>query len=132
MASLDATRALSRRNDEPQLASRPFDVGRDGFVSAEGAGVVVLESLEHAAARGADIVCELAGYGASSDAYHLTDPDPSGALAGGRHEDGAATTAGASPSEVNYVNAHGTSTPAGDPVEIGAIRQLWATTAPAT
>ena len=78
MASLDATRALSRRNDEPEVASRPFDVGRDGFVAAEGAAVVVLESLEHAVARGADVVCEVAGYGASSDAYHLTEPDPSG------------------------------------------------------
>jgi 3-oxoacyl-[acyl-carrier-protein] synthase II len=123
MAGLDATRALSRRNEEPEVASRPFDVGRDGFVAAEGAAVVVLESLEHATDRGAQVVCEVAGYGASSDAFHLTDPDPSGrwqveamrmALARSGHD----------VSEVDYVNAHGTSTPAGDPVEIRAIRLL--------
>ena len=123
MASLDATRALSRRNDAPERASRPFDVERDGFVSAEGAGVVVLESLEHALDRGAEIVCELSGYGASSDAYHLTEPDPSGRwqVAAMR---GALERGGLDASEVDYVNAHGTSTPAGDPVEIRAIRQL--------
>ena len=123
MASLDATRALSRRNDDPEHACRPFDAGRDGFVSAEGAGVLVLESLEHAEARGADIVCEVAGYGLSADAYHLTDPDPSGRwqVAAMRM---ALDKAGRSPDEVDYVNAHGTSTPAGDPVEVGAIRQL--------
>jgi 3-oxoacyl-[acyl-carrier-protein] synthase II len=123
MAGLDATRALSRRNDDPRRASRPFDVGRDGFVSAEGAGVVVLESLEHAEARGAEIVCELAGYGASSDAYHLTEPDPSGRwqVAAMR---AALDRAGIAPEEVDYVNAHGTSTQAGDPVEVGAIRLL--------
>ena len=123
MASLDATRALSRRNDEPERASRPFDTGRDGFVSAEGAGVLVLESLEHARERGADIICELAGYGLSSDAYHLTDPDPSGRwqVAAMRM---ALERAGRTADEVDYVNAHGTSTPAGDPVEISAIRQL--------
>jgi 3-oxoacyl-[acyl-carrier-protein] synthase II len=123
MASLDATRALSRRNDDPEHACRPFDIDRDGFVSAEGAGVLVLESLEHAQERGADIICELAGYGLSSDAYHLTDPDPSGRwqVAAMRM---ALDRAGRRPDEVDYVNAHGTSTPAGDPVEIGAIRQL--------
>jgi 3-oxoacyl-[acyl-carrier-protein] synthase II len=121
MAGLDATRALSRRNDEPERASRPYDAGRDGFVAAEGAGVLVLESLEHARSRGAPVVCELRGYGATSDAHHLTDPDPSGrwqveamrmAMAGG----------GLDPSELDYVNAHGTSTAAGDPVEIDAIK----------
>jgi 3-oxoacyl-[acyl-carrier-protein] synthase II len=123
MASLDATRALSRRNDDPEHACRPFDAGRDGFVSAEGAGVLVLESLEHAQARDAEIICELVGYGLSSDAYHLTDPDPSGRwqVAAMRM---ALDKAGRSPDEVDYVNAHGTSTPAGDPVEIGAVRQL--------
>ncbi|MGD9695589.1 MAG: beta-ketoacyl-ACP synthase II [Thermoleophilia bacterium] len=123
MASLDATRALSRRNDDPQRASRPYDTGRDGFVAAEGSAVLVLESLEHARARGAEIVCEVAGYGASADAYHITDPDPSG-----RWQVAAMRTAlergGIDPAEVDYVNAHGTSTPAGDAVEIGAIRQL--------
>ncbi len=123
MAGLDATRALSRRNDAPERASRPFDTERDGFVSAEGAGVVVLESLEHALERGAPVICELRGYGASSDAYHLTEPDPSGRwqVAAMRM---ALERGGLEAAEVNYVNAHGTSTPAGDPVEIGAIRQL--------
>ena len=123
MAGLDATRALSRRNDDPQRASRPYDVGRDGFVAAEGAGVVVLESLEHARERGAEIVCELAGYGASSDAYHLTDPEPSGRWQVAAMLQ-ALETGGLSPEDVDYVNAHGTSTPTGDPVEIVAIRRL--------
>ena len=129
MAGLDATRALSRRNEAPGRASRPFDVDRDGFVSAEGAGVVVLESLEGALARGADIICELAGYGASSDAYHLTEPDPSGRwqVAAMRM---ALEKGGLGADDVNYVNAHGTSTTAGDPVEIGAIRQLVGARAP--
>jgi 3-oxoacyl-[acyl-carrier-protein] synthase II len=123
MAGLDATRALSRRNDEPERASRPYDVGRDGFVAAEGAGVLVLESLEHARARGAEIVCEVRGYGASSDAYHLTDPEPSGRwqLAAMRQ---ALAEGGLAAEEVDYVNAHGTSTATGDPVEVSAIRQL--------
>ena len=123
MAGLDATRALSRRNDAPERASRPFDVDRDGFVSAEGAGVVVLETLEGARARGAEIVCELVGYGATSDAYHLTEPDPTGRwqVAAMRR---ALERGGLTPDDVDYVNAHGTSTAAGDPVEIGAIRQL--------
>lgn len=123
MASLDATRALSRRNDDPEGASRPYDAGRDGFVAAEGAGVMVLESLEHARERGADIVCEVRGYGASADAYHLTDPEPSGRwqLAAMRQ---ALANGGLEAADVDYVNAHGTSTPAGDPVEISAIRQL--------
>jgi 3-oxoacyl-[acyl-carrier-protein] synthase II len=129
MAGLDATRALSRRNDAPERASRPFDVDRDGFVSAEGAGVVVLESLEGAMARGADIICELSGYGASSDAYHLTEPDPSGRwqMAAMRM---ALEKGGLRPEDVDYVNAHGTSTAAGDPVEIGAVRQLVGERAP--
>jgi 3-oxoacyl-[acyl-carrier-protein] synthase II len=123
MAGLDATRALSRRNDDPEHASRPFDRDRDGFVSAEGAGILVLESLEHALDRGAPIICELVGYGASSDAYHLTEPDPSGRwqVAAMR---AALARGGLDGTDVDYVNAHGTSTGAGDPVEIGAIRQL--------
>lgn len=123
IASLDATRAMSRRNDDPARASRPFDADRDGFVAAEGSGVLVLESLEHARRRGATVICELGGYGASNDAYHLTDPDPSG-----RWQEDAMRTAlghaGIEPAAVDYVNAHGTSTPAGDPVEISAIRRL--------
>lgn len=123
MGGLDATRALSRNNDHPEAASRPFDVDRDGFVAAEGSGVLVLERLDHALARGADIYCELRGYGASADSYHLTDPDPSGRwqVAAMRT---ALETGGLTPGDVDYVNAHGTSTPAGDPVEIGAIRSL--------
>ena len=123
MGGLDATRALSRNNDHPETASRPFDVDRDGFVAAEGAGVLVLERLEHALARGADIYCELRGYGASSDSYHLTDPDPSGRWQVAAMQ-AALDRAGLTPADVDYVNAHGTSTPAGDPVEIGAIRTL--------
>jgi 3-oxoacyl-[acyl-carrier-protein] synthase II len=123
MAGLDATRALSRRNDDPQRASRPYDAGRDGFVAAEGAGVLVLESLDHARGRGAEIVCEVRGYGASADAYHLTDPEPSGRwqLEAMRQ---ALSRGGLAPGDLDYVNAHGTSTPAGDPVEVSAIRQL--------
>ncbi len=123
MAGLDATRALSRRNDEPERASRPYDAGRDGFVAAEGAGVLVLESLDHARGREAEIVCEVRGYGASADAYHLTDPEPGGRwqLAAMRQ---ALETGGLAAEELDYVNAHGTSTPTGDPVEISAIRRL--------
>ncbi|MEQ8833668.1 MAG: beta-ketoacyl-ACP synthase II [Miltoncostaeaceae bacterium] len=123
MGGLDATRALSRSNDDPTGASRPFDVGRDGFVAAEGAGVLVLEDLGHARARGARIYCELAGYGASSDAHHLTEPDPSGRWQVAAME-AALRSGGLGPEHVDYVNAHGTSTPAGDPVEIGAVRSL--------
>lgn len=121
MAALDATRALSRHNEDPAGASRPFDRSRDGFVAAEGAGVLVLEDLERALERGAEPLCELTGYGASSDAYHLTDPDPSGArqtaavLA-------ALADAGIAPDELDYVNAHGTSTLAGDGIEIQSLR----------
>lgn len=123
MAGLDATRALSRRNDAPERASRPFDIDRDGFVAAEGAGILVLESLEHALERDAEIICELSGYGASSDAYHLTDPDPSGRwqIAAMR---AALERGGLGPDDLDYVNAHGTSTLAGDAVEVGAIRRL--------
>jgi 3-oxoacyl-[acyl-carrier-protein] synthase II len=123
IAGLDATRALSRRNDDPQRASRPYDVARDGFVAAEGAGVLVLESLDHARERGAEVVCEVRGYGASADAYHLTDPEPSGRWQLGAMRQ-ALATGGLRAHEVDYVNAHGTSTPTGDPVEISAIRQL--------
>jgi 3-oxoacyl-[acyl-carrier-protein] synthase II len=123
MAALDATRALSRRNDDPAAASRPFDLARDGFVAGEAAAVLVLESLEHAAARGAEIVCEVRGYGMSADAHHLTEPDPSGR---GQVQAmrAALRSAGLTADEIDYVNAHGTSTPTGDPVEIAAIRAV--------
>jgi 3-oxoacyl-[acyl-carrier-protein] synthase II len=123
MAALDATRALSRRNEDPHAASRPFDVGRDGFVAGEAGAVLVLEELEHALARGAEPICEVRGYGMSGDAHHVTEPDPSG-----RGQVQAMRAAlrdgGLDAAEVDYVNAHGTSTPSGDPVEVGAVRQL--------
>jgi 3-oxoacyl-[acyl-carrier-protein] synthase II len=117
-------RALSTRNDEPQRASRPFDRDRDGFVIGEGSGVVILEELEHAKARGAKIYCELVGYGMSGDAFHITAPSEDG--------DGAVRVmrkvlkdAGVEPSVVDYVNVHGTSTPRGDEVEVIALRTVF-------
>jgi 3-oxoacyl-[acyl-carrier-protein] synthase II len=114
-------KALSRRNDEPTRASRPFDRDRDGFVFSEGAGVVVLEELEHARRRGARIYCELVGYAATTDAYHVTAPAPGGEGAA-RCMRRALVRAGLNPEDVDYVNAHGTSTPANDPAETQAIR----------
>lgn len=113
-------RALSKRNDEPEKASRPFDVDRDGFVMAEGAGVVVLEEREAAMARGATILAEVVGYGATADAYHLTQPAPDGEGAQ-RAMRQALKEAGVSGDEVDYINAHGTSTPTGDLQELTAI-----------
>ena len=118
-----AARALSKRNDSPEQASRPWDKDRDGFVLGDGAGVVVLEEYEHAKARGATIYAELVGYGMSADAYHMTLPDGIGAEAAMRN---ALKDAGLNGEQVDYVNAHGTSTPAGDVVESQAIERVLA------
>jgi len=117
-------KALSTRNDEPTRASRPFDADRDGFVPGEGAGIVVLESLEHARRRGARIHAEIVGYGMTADAYHMTAPDPDGDGAV-RAMAGALRDAGLRPEDVSYINAHGTSTPYNDKTETLAIKQVF-------
>ncbi len=121
MAGFAAARALSRRNDDPQHASRPWDKGRDGFVLSDGAGVVVLEELEHAKARGAKIYAEVVGYGMSGDAFHMTLPSEGGEGAA-RCMKNAMRDAGINPDQVDYINAHGTSTPAGDIGETQAMK----------
>lgn len=117
-------RALSMRNDEPTRASRPFDLDRDGFVLSEGAGILVLEELEHAKARGADIFCEVLGFGASGDAGHITKPDEDG-VGAARAMTAALRDASLAPDQVDYINAHGTSTPLGDKAETRGQECLW-------
>jgi 3-oxoacyl-[acyl-carrier-protein] synthase II len=124
LAGFASMRALSTRNDEPERASRPWDRDRDGFVIGEGAGIVVLEELEHARRRGATVMAEVLGFGMSSDAFHISAPseDGDGAI---RCMRAALDDAGMNPEDVDYINAHGTSTPAGDIVETIAIKGVF-------
>jgi 3-oxoacyl-[acyl-carrier-protein] synthase II len=124
VAAFSSMRALSRRNDDPEAGSRPFDTDRDGFVIAEGAGTCVLEERDAAMARGATILAEIVGYGATSDAYHMVQPAPE-AEGARRSMDLALSDAKMNPDEIDYVNAHGTSTPAGDAEEIKAVRAVF-------
>jgi 3-oxoacyl-[acyl-carrier-protein] synthase II len=124
MAGFGNMRALSTRNSDPTQASRPFDKDRDGFVLGEGATVLILESLESALKRGAPILCEVSGYGVSSDAYHMTSPAPEG-LGGAKAMRAALAEAGLKPEQINYINAHATATPVGDGLETAAIKSVF-------
>jgi 3-oxoacyl-[acyl-carrier-protein] synthase II len=124
MAGFCSAKAMSTRNDEPTKASRPWDKDRDGFVLSDGAGVLVLEEYEHAKARGAKIYCELVGFGMSGDAYHITAPSEGGEGAA-RCMDSALKDGGIHPTEVQYINAHGTSTPLGDLGEVLAAKRVF-------
>ncbi|MHB0969324.1 MAG: beta-ketoacyl-ACP synthase II [Thermoanaerobaculia bacterium] len=124
VGGFSAMRALSTRNDEPQRASRPWDLDRDGFVMAEGAGIVVIEELGHALARNARIYCEITGYGMSGDAHHITSPaEDGGGMA--RVMERALKNAGLQPQQIDYINAHGTSTPVGDRAETLAVKRVF-------
>jgi 3-oxoacyl-[acyl-carrier-protein] synthase II len=124
MTAFAAMRAMSNRNDDPATASRPYDLGRDGFVMSEGAGALVLERLEHATARKANIYAEIAGFGMTSDAHHIAAPDPEGAGAA-RAMLAAVADAGAQIKDVQHLNAHATSTPLGDIAEAAAVRRAF-------
>jgi 3-oxoacyl-[acyl-carrier-protein] synthase II len=124
IAGFCSMKAMSTRNDEPTRASRPFDAERDGFVMGEGAAILVLERAEHAARRGATVLCELAGYGATADAFHITSPSPEGEGAR-RAMNRALSDAGLGPEDVQYINAHGTSTPYNDKNETAAVKNLF-------
>lgn len=122
IAAFNAMRALSTRNDDPAAASRPFDAGRDGFVMGEAGAILVLESLDHAVRRGANVYCEVLGYGMTGDAHHLTEPDPTG-TAPAAAITMALNDAGIAPEQVGYVNAHATSTPVGDSSEVRVLKR---------